>query len=741
VAEPKRQGDHAKPRWYWLFVAVFLTLVTIVFYARPALLQSLRVLAFDTYQRLSPAHAPSQAPVRIVDIDEASLAHLGQWPWPRSTMADLTSKLGEAGAASIAFDILFTEPDRTSPEQMLSGLPQPRQAALRRVIAAWAPHDRIFAGALGRYRTVLAASFQNDPGPEAFPLKAGLVFAGDNPAQLLPSFAGVSTNLPILSDSAQGVGFINWVPDRDQVVRRVPLFARQGETIAPSLALEALRVAVGASTYMIRSSNAHGSTAFGQNTGINAVRVGPAIIPTDAQGEIWLHFRPGNLAEHIPAWRVISGDAGASEFSGRIVIIGSSAPGLMDLRATPLDASIPGVDVHQQLLEQIVSGHYLTRPDYAPGAEWLVAVISILLLAFAATRVPASVGALLGLAVIVAICGAGVLLFTRAGYLFDPVFPSLCAFLFSASSATYLYRQTEHQRAEIRRAFGQYVSPAIVRELAAHPERLKLGGEVRDLTLLMCDIRNFTSISEKLNAQELTAFINSFLTPLTDIIIENGGTIDKYMGDAIMAFWNAPIDDPEHARRGCAAALEIIQRLHSMNDGWRAEAVAAGRPFTDVAIGIGLNSGECCVGNLGSDRRFDYSAIGDTVNISSRLESLTKALKVTLLVGEETAALAAGLPFYEVDLVRLKGRSAPSRVFTLVPDLAASDGWKALTERHAAFLAAYRAARWDEAEALLAALDPPPQLSGLYDVYARRIARLKSNPVEQWDGVYELEEK
>ncbi|MFZ2030072.1 MAG: adenylate/guanylate cyclase domain-containing protein [Vitreimonas sp.] len=741
MAEPKKQRDQAKPRWYWLFVLVFLALVTVVFYARPGLLQSLRFLAFDTYQRLAPAQPPQQAPVRVVDIDEASLAHLGQWPWSRATMADLTTRLGEAGAAAIAFDILFSEPDRTSPEQMLGALPPQRQSVLRRVIADWAPHDRVFAEALSHYRTVLAASFQNDRGPEAFPLKAGLVFAGDNPAQLLPSFAGVSTNLPILSDAAQGVGFINWVPDRDQVVRRVPLFARQGETVAPSLALEALRVAVGASTYMIRSSNAHGTTAYGQHTGINAVRIGPAIIPTDAQGEIWLHFRPGNLAEHISAWRVINGEVGAPDLGGRIILIGSSAPGLMDLRATPLDASIPGVDVHQQVLEQIVSGHFLTRPDYAPGAEWLVAVLSILLLAFAATRVPASVGALLGLAVIVAICGGGVLLFNRAGYLFDPVFPSLCAFLFAASSATYLYRQTEHQRAEIRRAFGQYVSPAIVRELAAHPERLKLGGEVRDLTLLMCDIRNFTSISEKLNAEELTAFINSFLSPLTDIIIENGGTIDKYMGDAIMAFWNAPIDDPDHAKRGCMAALQIIERLRSMNDGWRAEAAAAGRPFNDVAIGVGLNSGECCVGNLGSDRRFDYSAIGDTVNISSRLESLTKTLKLTMLVGEETAALAPDLPFYEVDLVRLKGRSTPSHVFTLMPDLAASDAWAPLTERHAAFLAAYRGARWSEAETLLAAIDPPAALKGLYEVYGHRIARLQIAPMEQWDGVYELEEK
>ncbi len=735
-ARTKQQRDQTKPRWYWLFVLIFLALVTGVFYARPPLLQSLRMLAFDAYQRLSPARAIPEAPVRIVDIDEASLARIGQWPWPRSTMAALTTKLGDAGAAAIAFDILFAEPDRTSPEQMLNDLPQQRQAPLRRIISGWEPHDALFADAIRRHRAVLAASFQNDPGPETFPLKAGLVFAGDNPASLLASYAGVSNNLPILTDAAQGVGFINWTPESDQIVRRVPLFARQGDTIAPSLALEALRVAVGASTYIIRSSNAQGATAFGAHTGINAVRIGPATIPTDARGEIWLHFRPVHLSEHVSAWRVLSGEAPAASFDGRIVLIGSSAPGLMDLRATPLDGAIPGVDIHQQVLEQIVGGHFLMRPDYAPGAEWLVAVIAILLLAFAAPRVPASVDAAIGLAMIIAICAAGVALFMQAGYLFDPVFPSLCTFVFSASSATYLYRRTEHQRAEIRRAFSQYVSPAIVHQLAAHPERLKLGGEVRDLTVLVCDIRNFTTISERLNAEELTAFINSFLSPLTDIIIEHGGTIDKYMGDAIMAFWNAPIDDDAHARHACAAALKIIDRMKTLNNGWRAEAAAANRAFADVAIGIGLNTGACCVGNLGSDRRFDYSAIGDTVNVTSRLEGLTKALKITLLIGEATAGQAAGLPFIEVDLVRLKGRTTPSHVFTLLPDQAVSGA-------HARLLGAYREARWNDAEALLAEArqDAPAALASLYGVYEQRIARLKAANPAHWDGVYELEEK
>jgi adenylate cyclase len=740
LPKPSTEGRLAggrNSRWYAAFVGAFLLLATALFYARPPLLQSLRALAFDAYQHLAPAPVTPDSPIRVVQIDEASLARLGQWPWPRTTMAELTQKLGDAGAAAIAFDILFSEPDRTSPEQMLASMPAQRQAALRRVLGDAPTHDGVFSEALAHYPTVLAASFQNETAQQVFPAKAGLVVAGDNPGPFLPHFSGVSTSLPALANAAQGVGFINWLPDSDQVVRRVPLFARQGDTVAPSLALEALRVAVGASTYVLRSANASGATAFGRNTGMNGVRVGPAAIPTDPQGQIWIHFRRNNPADDIPAWRVLSGAVNPDEIRGRIVLIGASAPGLMDLRATPLDAAIPGVEIHRQVLEQIISGRFLTRPDYAPGAEWLVAVLAIILLALAAPRVSASTNALLGLAVVAAICVTGVLLFTNAGYLFDPVFPSACAFVFSAGSATYLYRRTEQQRAEIRRAFSQYVSPAVVHQLAAHPERLKLGGEVRDLTVLMCDIRNFTTIAERLNAEELTAFINSFLTPLTDIIIEHGGTVDKYMGDAIMAFWNAPLDDAAHARNGCAAALSIIERIRVLNDGWRAEAAAAGRSFSDVAIGIGLNSGECCVGNLGSDRRFDYSAIGDTVNVSSRLESLTKTLGLTLLVGEETAAQATSLPFIEVDLVRVKGRTTPLRVYTLLPEEVVD------AAAHDALLAAYRAARWSEAEALLASArrQAPASLAPLYSVYEQRIVRLKALNPPAWDGVYELQEK
>jgi adenylate cyclase len=441
---------------------------------------------------------------------------------------------------------------------------------------------------------------------------------------------------------------------------------------------------------------------------------------------------------------VLNGEVDPAGIRGKIVLIGASAPGLMDLRATPLGAAIPGVEIHQQVLEQLLSGRFLTRPDLAPALELLTAIFAVLLLAITSPRLSAGAGAALGAATILAIFGASALAFLRGGYLFDPVFPSACAFLFGAGSAVYLHRQTEMQRAEIRRAFSQYVSPSVVRQLAANPERLRLGGEVRDLTLLFCDVRNFTGISEGMAAEELTSFINRLLTPLTDIIIETGGTVDKYMGDAIMAFWNAPLDDPGHARHACEAAAQMVAKMTELNAEWRAEAEAAGRSYTEVAIGIGVNSGDCCVGNLGSYRRFDYSAIGDNVNLTSRLEGLTKVYGLPLVVGEDTAGRLPDLHFLEVDLVRVKGRTTPTRIFTLPSTLRAEAAALDVVWRlHEGFLRDYRNGDWTPARASLAELQAngPESLRGLYATYGQRIAKLAERGGETWDGVYELEEK
>ncbi len=734
----KVANELSTPRLYWVAVAIFAVLIAAIFYLRPTVLTSLRALAFDSYQRAAPAPALEGSPILVVQIDEESLSRLGQWPWPRTIMAELTQKLGEAGAAAIAFDVLFAEPDRTSPEQILADTtPANRAQLLRALGGSVQSHDEAFAAALSQHPSVLAASLHDRADSNAFPTRAGLALAGDDPGGFLRDYPGLATNVPVLSDAATGTGFINWLPDGDQVVRRIPLLLRHNGEIAPSLSLEALRVAVGASTYVVRASNASGAQAFGAHTGLDSIKVGPVTVATDSEGQVWVRFRPYDPAEAIPAWQVISGEADMRAFEGAIVLIGASAPGLMDLRATPLDASIPGVEIHRQLLEQIVSGRFLSRPDYAPGIELLAALVAILLLALAAPRFRPSINAVIGLVLVGLLWGAGFLLFVQAGYLFDPVFPTIAALLFGASATTYFYQRTEHQRANIRIAFSQYVAPSVVRQLTAHPERLKLGGEVRELTVLVCDIRDFSAIAERLSAEELIAFINSFLTPLSDIIIENGGTIDKYMGDAIMAFWNAPIDQADHAARACRAALQIMARIDELNATWRQEAEAAGRPFNEVRIGIGVNTGECCVGNLGSERRFDYSAIGDTVNIASRLEGLSKIYGLTLLVSEETSRGAPEPHFTEAGLVRLKGRKGATRVLTVSANSAPNSA------QHDAFLEAFYQGRFDEAGASLSALEHASsnELSNLYRHYRARLDATRTAPPVNWDGIFDPDQK
>ena len=560
-----------------------------------------------------------------------------------------------------------------------------------------------------------------------------------------PRFPGVTGNLPAFDQAAAGLGSINWIPDRDQVIRRVPLIYRVGEEFIPTLTTEALRVAQGASTYVLKASNASGETAFGEQTGLNHIKVGDLEIPTDADGGIWLKFRPSSPEAYIPAWKVLAGENDASAVAGRILLVGTSAPGLIDLRATPLEAATPGVEIHAQAIEHILSGASLTRPDYALALELAVTMLLGILVSLVLPRISAASAALLGVATLALILVAGFEAYRGRALILDPSWPALTLFVLIAAATTYIYRNVEVQRAEMRRAFSHYVAPTVVDEIIAHPEKLELGGEVRDLTVLFCDVRNFTAIAEQMNAHELTRFINTLLTPLSDIILKNRGTIDKYMGDAVMAFWNAPLTDPDHAANAARSAVDMIRAMGALNRGWRAEAEAGGRNFKRVVLGIGINSGDCCVGNLGSAQRFDYSAIGDNVNTASRFEGLCKLYGVPTVIGESTVSRMPNPRVLELDLIRVKGKERPARVFTLL-DAVSEEGADpgAIESLNAGMLAAYRRSAWAEAEAMIAecrncGLAP---LENFYTLYSTRVTTLREiPPPDDWDGTFTATEK
>jgi adenylate cyclase len=728
---------------YVLLVCSLLATATAVRWADPFFVRALRLIAFDGFQRLDPRPYDPELPVRIVDIDEKSLELYGQWPWPRTILRDLVARLAERDAAAIAFDILFSEPDRSSLEEVVKKLPADQAALLVDVAARTVGNDRAFADALAGSPAVLAIVLTNGT-LAAFEPKPGFAVAGDDPRGFVTAFAGATGNLAMLDQAARGIGAINWTPDRDQVVRHASLIYRLGNGFVPSLAAEALRVAQNATTYVLKSSNASGESAFGKSTGLNHIGIGDLEIPTDADGGLTLRFRPSEPQAFIPAWKVLSGKVSREEIAGRIILVGSSAPGLFDVKATPLDAAIPGVEIHAQLIEQILTNSYLRRPDYALALEQFIIIALGVALAVVLPHISARTSALVGLVTVGGILFGGWAAYTYWGLLFDPLFPALALGCFIMATTFYVYRRVEAQRGEIRFAFGRYLAPAVVEQLIADPDRLVLGGEIRDITLMFCDVRNFTSISEQLTAAELTNFINELLTPLTGIILQNKGTIDKFMGDAIMSFWNAPLDDPDHAIHACRSAIAMTAKMEELNRIWNARASAAHRPFDPVRIGIGINSGNCCVGNLGSTQRFDYSAIGDDVNVTSRLEGLSKVYGVTVVVSEQTIART---PFaaLELDAVRVKGRRRATRLFTLVEllhdDRARRDSLRPI---HAQFLEAYRCQCWVEAEVLIAKCREigVAQLETYYAMFASRIELLRQTTLpSDWDGAFEMTEK
>jgi adenylate cyclase len=740
----KLTGDK---RWLEIVIPVALLILAIAVYRQqPAALHHVQNLVWDNYQRAKP-RVYEPMPVRIVDLDEQSLARLGQWPWPRTEIARLVDRLTELGAATVAFDILFSEPDRISPTNLLrfwGG--RPEAAELKSALSHLPDSDAVLASSMARVPSVAAFALLADGSIKSkVNVMSGFAFAGDDPLLWVRPFDGAVTTLPNLEQASVGNGAVNYLPDSDNVIRRAPLlFAYNGEVV-PTLAAEALRVAQGASAYVVKSSNASGEMAFGEQTGIVRIKIGSADVPTDRDGALLLHDT-GHIADRfVSAWQVFEPDFDASKVAGQIVIIGSSAQGLNDIKTTPLSAAIPGVEVHALVIEQILAGDYLSRPDWAFGAELIYLLVFGVIIIFAMRRVGALWSLILGFSAVTIAWTASWYGFSRFGYLIDPLFPSFVAVLIYVTSSLISFLRTEGEKRFIRTAFGRYMSPVLVEQLTQHPDRLQLGGEMRELTILFSDIRGFTKISESLNPQALTRLINNYLTPMTWLIQEQNGFIDKYIGDCIVAFWNAPLDNPSHSPNAVRAALKMREKLHELNVTWRAEAEAEGREFIEIKTGLGLNTGSCCVGNLGSEQRFDYSVLGDAVNTAARLEGLTKGYGIDLIIGESTAAKAVEFALVEIDQVKVKGRATPLHIYTVMGDEAytLTPEFASIRDRQAEFLAAYRRQDWDAASAALVECRRlAPSLHGLHEVFAARIAEYRAAPPPaDWDGVYEARTK
>ena len=727
---------------------VLVALVAGLQWLRLPALDRLGLLLFDSYERAAP-RVYEDAPVRVVDIDDESIRRLGQWPWPRSEIARLTDRLGQAGASVVAFDIVFAEPDRTSPGQIADQLARGgADPAVVNTLRRLPDHDAALAQSLTTTPAVLGYFLVNDHAGPAVTVKAGFAVGGSPPGAEVPDFPRGIESLPVLSASAAGSGSVSLAADSDGIVRSVPLIARQGEQLLPSLSLEALRVAQGAGSIQVRTSDASGELR-GAPGNVVAIKVGQFEIPTTAAGGLWLHYTKPATVRTIPAWKILEGAVSPAELEqavgGKIVFVGAGAIGLRDLISTPLSDKELGVMAHAQTAEQVILGRFLVRPDWAHGVELALILALGLGLALLLPRIGASLGALVLLGGVGLVVGGSWLAFTQRGFLLDPIYPVLALVLVYSTQTMLVFYREERRRAYIHSAFDRYLSPEMVRRIAADPDRLELGGEEREMTVLFCDVRNFSGISENLAPQQLIGFLIALLTPLCDVLLARKATIDKFIGDAIVAFWNAPLDDPDQHRNAARAALEMSSKLAELNAGKHRAADAAWPG--PVRIGIGLNCGRCCVGNMGSAQRLSYSLIGDTVNLSSRIEGLTKLYGVSIAIGNALRDHLGDFAVIELDLVRVVGRDAPERLFALLGDesLAKNPAFAALCGRNDAMLTAYRSGDWGGVNEHLPFLREHAEsygLTQLYALYDERIAAFSGDPPPQnWDGVYEARSK
>jgi adenylate cyclase len=554
---------------------------------------------------------------------------------------------------------------------------------------------------------------------------------------------------------AAGLGSVNIQPDSDGIVRRVPLMMRYQDQIVPGFAAEALRVALGGSTYVLKASG--GNNVFETTErGLSQIKIGRSdsntLVPTESDGSIIFYDSGTRPDRFVPAWRVLDNSADPARIANHLVLIGSSSEGLKDINHTPLASTMSGVEVMAQVLEQMLNQTYLQRPFWAPDIEVLFLLLFGSALIVIARRFSAVGGAVIGLAGSTAAIAASWFAFTRYGWLVDPIFPVAVALLLYMTTSFLGYLRTEGEKRFIREVFSQILSPILVEKLASQPEPPRLGGELRELTVMFTDLQGFTSIAEGLAPQDLTRLINRFMTPMARVIQDDhAGTIDKYMGDAIMAFWNAPLDVPDHPRRAVEAALGMRDALTAINADLAREAAEKGEGPMGLAVGIGLNTGPCSVGYMGSEQRKAYTTIGDAVNLASRLEGLTRLYGVDCLLGDSTAravtppeGTAPLFALIEIDLVKVKGKQHPEPVHALIGDagMASGEPFRQLADLHGRLISAYRDRRWDEAAAVLARLHRQteqhfPRLMPLYALYERRIAAFRADPPPQaWDGVY-----
>ena len=627
----------------------------------PSPFERSRLAMFNSLQRVFPWNSPDM-PVTVVDVDETSLARYGQWPWPRSELAALVDRLRELGAASSAFDMVFAEPDRTSPADAIARLPKAAQNELKSAGIAFPDNDGTFAAAIGKGGVTLGFGLIATPTPRPVRPKANFAIIGGDPATNIPQFAGTVLNIPLLEDAAAGLGNMSIVAGADEIVRRMPLVALSAGQVVPSLALEALRVATGAPTVRLRLNRAGADGAVESMT----VALGDIEIPLDRKGALLLHHRLPRTTSVVSAASVLDNSADATrvraKIKNHIVFIGTSALGLADLRPTPLNAFEPGINLQAAAADQILAGHFLNRPAIAVGLEMVAAVIAGALLLGCLYRFGLWAATATGAILLLAIGAATVVAFRFYSLLIDPVLPAMTVAATFFVASLFDHFLAKRKGALLAQAFAQYLSPDLVKELYKNPDQVRLGGEDREMTFLFTDLAEFTRFAEAAAPERLVATLNAYLDGLCRIATRHGGTIDKIVGDAVHVMFNAPLAQPDHASRAVAAAFEM-RRF--------ADEFAASRARENLVFGttrIGINTGRAIVGNYGGAARFDYTAHGDAVNTAARLEVTNKVFGTAILISRSTRDGVANVRARPLGKINLRGKDEMTEVFEPLED-------------------------------------------------------------------------
>ncbi|MBO6520448.1 MAG: adenylate/guanylate cyclase domain-containing protein [Rhodospirillales bacterium] len=718
------------------------------------LVEGWRNKVFDYYQEFKPRDIPpaDQKPVTIIDLDEQSLESVGQWPWPRTTIAKMIQNTMQMGAVLIAFDIVFAEPDRLNPQNIaesIVGLDPETKSKL----VALKSNDQVLADTIRRSRVVLgqAGRPSETEGVKGPPVKKSVAIRklskdAPEPYNFIPKFPSLVRNVSAIELAAThrfgGHGVFSTLTGKDGIVRSVPsLFGHEGEYF-PTLSIEMLRIATGRPTVLARVNSA----------GMVGVAVAKGLeVQTDRIGQIWPYFSKHDQDKYVSAVDVLNGSVDPAMMKGKLTIVGTSAVGLRDIRSIPTERDIPGVEVHAQLIEAIIHQKYLVRPNYADVAELTFLLVGGIIMIILVPWVGAKWTAGLFLVVAGGALGTSWYLFTEKLVLLDATY-AVVGIAVMYTSMTYAgYAREEAERRQTRDAFSKYLSPDMVERVAGDPGALKLGGDQRQMTLLFCDVRGFTTISEQFDAVGLTSLINKLLTPLTNVILERKGTIDKYMGDCIMAFWNAPLDDDDQEYNGCTSALAMLAEMEPLNERLKQEAEEEGRKHIPLKVGLGLNTGPCVVGNMGSDMRFDYSVLGDAVNLAARLEGQSKSYGMNVVLGPTTRnAVKDRLATIDLDFIQVKGKTEGTYIYGLMGDeeVLADPAFKKLQNLIYDAQEMYRAQQWDDAQEMFDEIrdlgsdaKKPWKLEAnlhvLCDLYDERIAEYRENPPPpDWDGVY-----